>query len=968
MSYSRRQLYAMGETFGDSATRMEAGGRIVYGGGGGGAPAPQPSTRITESGPTTTNRTTVNEIPQYLTKASQDLVARGQALTSRPYEAYTGARVAEFSPDMQTAFGRMRNQGVAGQTTEASGLASLAGRRATDYGEFQTGVQQYMNPYMQGVVDIERRKAQEAADRQSAVLSGQAAKTGAFGGSGAALQQRALRRDTAQQLGDIQTQGLNRAYEGAVNQYNTGITGGLSAASQLAGLGQQQFGQEMDITKGLGTAGDVQRQREQALLDVGYGDYLTAQKYPYEQLAFQQGLVSGVPYSTTARTREISQPGKQVSQLVEAKEQPNPASQLIGAGTALYGATGDKAKGGEVKRYAVGGIASLNQPEMASAVQGMDDQQVGNTAAIPGLPGLTAQTEQLRRNDLRMAAEGQQAPASMTKITSILSQMSDAELQQYAKLHKSDPYTMALVVSEANRRKEGGMPTQEQPKVIDQQIASMSLPEDQGIAQLPVGNMEFADGGIVAFQSRGSVPEPEDPLERQRAEDRQKIQDAYESGLISAEEFSRAVSDILTLPVRGVAGALDTAVVRPLRAAGADIGYLSPYVTPEGASPESMTPFSDQMRSRAPAAAQGAGISSLIQPSAARDQKLLQRQDPSSGGVAQAIAAQGAGPAPAPTGAGGAGVPSSGGIEALLEKNAQAQIAAEKEAAKFETDVLATDRIALEAAKAEAAKYGSDREERLKKREEGQKGAEKRNVNMGFIEAGLAIMAGQSSNALLNIAQGAQKGLKGYQSRLEQIEASKEKLDEDFSRLYELRQEKVGAAGDRLRELNREEARVKAGGVRELSKISSALAGAKIEVKLKDLERAAAARNAGISSNTPTRQIFEQLVQESGGDRVKAQLKYNKLFPAEKNDPNTNLVKGLQDELVKAIGSPLANEKTGQEKIATLRSEIAKLTGGSSQSGGKMITMADIKATAAKQGMTEKQVRDAALAKGYVIQ
>jgi hypothetical protein len=33
-----------------------------------------------------------------------------------------------------------------------------------------------------------------------------------------------------------------------------------------------------------------------------------------------------------------------------------------------------------------------------------------------------------------------------------------------------------------------------------------------------------------------------------------------------------------------------------------------------------------------------------------------------------------------------------------------------------------------------------------------------------------------------------------------------------------------------------------------------------------------------------------------------------------------------------------------------------------------MITMADIKATAAKQGMTEKQVRDAALAKGYVIQ
>jgi hypothetical protein len=297
MSYSRRQLYAMGEPFGDSATRMEAGGRIVYGGGGGGSPAPQPTTTITESGPTVSNinRTTVNEIPEYLTNASQDLVARGQALTSRPYEGYTGARVAEFSPDMQTAFGRMRSQGVAGQTTEASGLASLAGRRATDYGEFQTGVQQYMNPYAQAVTDVGLRKAQEAADRQSAQLSGQAAIRGAFGGSGAALQQRALTRDTAQQLADIQAQGLDRAYQSAVGQYNQGIAGGLQAAGQLGQLGQTQFGQEMGITQGLGTAGDVQRQREQALLDVGYGDYLTAQKYPYEQLAFQQGLVSGVP-------------------------------------------------------------------------------------------------------------------------------------------------------------------------------------------------------------------------------------------------------------------------------------------------------------------------------------------------------------------------------------------------------------------------------------------------------------------------------------------------------------------------------------------------------------------------------------------------------------------------------------------------------------------------------------------------
>jgi hypothetical protein len=34
MSYSRRQLYAMGEPLGDGATRQEVGGKRIYGGGG----------------------------------------------------------------------------------------------------------------------------------------------------------------------------------------------------------------------------------------------------------------------------------------------------------------------------------------------------------------------------------------------------------------------------------------------------------------------------------------------------------------------------------------------------------------------------------------------------------------------------------------------------------------------------------------------------------------------------------------------------------------------------------------------------------------------------------------------------------------------------------------------------------------------------------------------------------------------
>jgi hypothetical protein len=99
-------------------------------------------------------------------------------------------------------------------------------------------------------------------------------------------------------------------------------------------------------------------------------------------------------------------------------------------------------------------------------------------------------------------------------------------------------------------------------------------------------------------------------------------------------------------------------------------------------------------------------------------------------------------------------------------------------------------------------------------------------------------------------------------------------------------------------------------------------------------------------------------------------MEYNQLF-GEKNDLSTLGVKAGLEALYKkkadVVSSSLPPDMVAKQ-TAAIDAEIAKLTGGSRPSGGKIITEADIKATAAKQGMTEKQVRDAALAKGYVIQ
>jgi hypothetical protein len=104
---------------------------------------------------------------------------------------------------------------------------------------------------------------------------------------------------------------------------------------------------------------------------------------------------------------------------------------------------------------------------------------------------------------------------NIEQITARLAKLPDQALQQYAMMHKEDPYIMALAVSESNRRKQLRASAQaqpmEQPKVADQALMDMApqqaaqSPDEAGLASLPTGDMNFADGGIVAFADGGDV-------------------------------------------------------------------------------------------------------------------------------------------------------------------------------------------------------------------------------------------------------------------------------------------------------------------------------------------------------------------------------------------------------------------------------------------------------------------------------
>lgn len=105
-------------------------------------------------------------------------------------------------------------------------------------------------------------------------------------------------------------------------------------------------------------------------------------------------------------------------------------------------------------------------------------------------------------------------------------------------------------------------------------------------------------GFINPPMANPSASTPNAALSQQAASDREAMGRAWYAAKGMSEDAGRAIADVATAIPRGLVGAYDTAVVRPMRAAGLDAAYLSPHLVPAGVDPSSMTPFTDQKRMR----------------------------------------------------------------------------------------------------------------------------------------------------------------------------------------------------------------------------------------------------------------------------------------------------------------------------------------------------------------------------------
>jgi hypothetical protein len=292
--------------------RQYGGGGSKSGGGGGG---------------TTTQTVTKEEFPPeirpYITDILEKAQAQEEARQAVGYPVFPGPRIAAFTPEEQAAQAGIVSLVGASQPSFdiAKGLTAASALEDT-----APAIQARMSPYMQNVVDIQKREAERGVEARRQQLAAQGVAAGGYGGTREALMQSELERNLQQQLGDIQATGSQAAFQQAQQSLANLRQRQMGAGQQMAGLGTAQQASAMRELGALSGIGEQQRQQQQKALDLAFQQFREEQTYPEASLQQYQSIIRGFPISpTTTQTQQSILP------------QPSLSQQLIGGASALAG-------------------------------------------------------------------------------------------------------------------------------------------------------------------------------------------------------------------------------------------------------------------------------------------------------------------------------------------------------------------------------------------------------------------------------------------------------------------------------------------------------------------------------------------------------------------------------------------------------------------------------------------------------
>jgi hypothetical protein len=420
-------------------------------------------------------------------------------------------------------------------------------------------------------------------------------------------------------------------------------------------------------------------------------------------------------------------------------------------------------------------------------------------------------------------------------VSSKLRFMDDRALQQYAAMHKSDPYIFPLAFQESQNRQRLRMQqqaqagAQEQPKVADQALAQMSpqqaqpMPETQGIATLPAPNMKFgAEGGIMGYEGydEGANDFSQEPVLRMaeggvaRYQVGGTIQSRYqqesqEMGMGTRMQYSPDVQAYAQAQEQASReGYAERERQNMLRGPHSPVAQIAPAPsTTPATAPIDYDPAENLKK-----LAKTDKYVSAPAPNSEEEARLLNRYPTTKPAAKKDDAAPKADtgrPAPTRAATDPSAKPETGGLDSLVAKLTRDTELAQGALRNQRVGQAALLEDEAKGAKEEGEKSRKERgdvfkgkEERLAAREKGIEGLGDKYMGLALLQAGAAMMS-TPGNIGTAIGKGIQVGSERYIAGIDKINAAKDKFAEARDRLDDLRINRDDMNAKEIRDENR---------------------------------------------------------------------------------------------------------------------------------------------------------------------
>lgn len=273
------------------------------------------------SGETETKVST--QLPKWVEKAGQNNYGLAQKVASRPYQPYQFSRIAGMTPDQLSAQSMLRN------TVPKEARAGYEGYKAPRMIDNIPGaegapggsIKDYMNPYIDNVLNRTQQRIREATDYAKQWQSGVAGhQEGAFGDARHGVADAEIEKGGIREMGDTAAAGYAAAYDNAQG-YRSADIDRLFNSEKFNREGNDEVLKYIDSLYRSGANTQQLNQQNQTMM---YQDFLKQQDYPKEQLSILMQALGMSPYGKTQTSTEPA---------------PSLASSILGTAANAYGAS-----------------------------------------------------------------------------------------------------------------------------------------------------------------------------------------------------------------------------------------------------------------------------------------------------------------------------------------------------------------------------------------------------------------------------------------------------------------------------------------------------------------------------------------------------------------------------------------------------------------------------------------------------